>query len=159
MAKKHILCTLNGGGFTQTGGPRLIGCDRHGRTRRNVKKDYAVYGLYLHCWCGHDITRTWSSTAKNVGGDPWVYEVFEKPVCSPERHFSDYARCPSSRGYSRVSGKWELGPVAQCGLHGITYEHCRLCKEALPGMIEGILNGEWKYSPWTIAKRIYSAMK
>jgi hypothetical protein len=158
MAKKHILCTLNGGGFTQSGGPRLIGCDRHGRTRRGVKKDYAVYGLYLHCWCGHDITRTWSSTAKTL-----VYEVFEKQVCSPEGHFSEHPKCPSTRGYSyhREDGKYSyhLGPVAQCGLHGLTYEHCRLCKESLPGKVEGIISGEWRYSPWTLAKRIYSAMK
>ena len=162
LARQHILCTLNDGGYTKSGGPRLIGCDKHNRTRQGVKRDYAIHGIHLHCWCGHDIKRSWvtTNTIPREGG--WVYEVFEKQVCSPEGHFSEHPKCPSTRGYSyhREDGKYSyhLGPVAQCGLHGLTYEHCRQCKEALPGKIEGMINGEWQYSPWTIAKKIYSAL-
>lgn len=152
---KHVLCTLNDGGYAANGGPRLIGCSRHRRTRRGVKKDYAVYGIHTHCWCGLDLKLTWTASVK----DPW-YEVFEKTFCSPERHFSDYVECLSRRKYKRArwGGGWELGPVTSCGLHGLTYTHCRLCAEALPGEVEGMVNGEWSYSPWTLAKKIYKAM-
>lgn len=149
IAKRHIPCRINQRLETDKFGylqHDIIGCKEHNRTRKGTKKDCSVYGVFLHCYCGFDLK------CQYQGKNQWEYLLFEKTYCTPENHYRSDPGC----SYSRWS--WRSGESEQCGWHGLKYPHCILCKEPLEGEVLGTVNGQIKYAPSSLAKRIWRAL-
>jgi len=108
-----VPCTLN-----RKNEGDVIGCCTHGRTRKDTKWSYAILHIWHHCWCGLDLQPTYNYRAG------WSYEVYEKPICTPEKHFSKHPNCTTYNRYSEKHNK-------MCGWHGLSFDHCRLCLDPI----------------------------
>lgn len=147
LAKRHIPCELGSKLERDKYGyiaHKFVGCKAHGRSRQQVKKDHHLYWTMYHCYCGYDLKCQWTG---NKGSDKdYSFTVFEKTYCTPGAHYKENPYC--SYG----------GSSKQCGWHGLTYRHCGLCLEPLEGEPLGKVNGEWKFGPLNLAKRIWRSL-
>ena len=122
---KHVPCEINrvpGKYYNKNGDYYLIGCRTHGFKRQQVKKWFHLYRVSRHCYCGLPLHDRYVSYDKPISGmqGHWEYDVvWEKPVCG-DKHY----------GICNTTSRW--GGESSCGVHGISWQHCRNCLEWLP---------------------------
>lgn len=136
--------------LNRTDDSQMIGCKKHNRTRQGTKRDYCLYGIYRHCWCGYDLKLIWRPNNQHD------YELFEKTTCTLDKHYQEYNSCNSTSFWYSDRLYQEK---ARCGLHGLDYPHCKLCLEPRDGEFLGTSGGKRIYRPYNLADRILRLLK